>query len=553
MPLIVIHHPGADRSLSVALSPGEACLIGRSPAPTQVAALVGNRRLSCVVIDHEAISGNHCLVWCDVSGVYACDLASRNGTWSRLDASPTLLSGARLRIDLAGVVARTRAAATPIPAPGWRGADDFARSVGDVLQRWFDAQGVSVRVVVTTPDTEALDPRLALATGGVIDVVRPGGATADLRFPALMEDAARFVATQNALIEQESGHDEGFVLRSSPFREAHRRVFDAAARGHRLLLLGPSGVGKERLATCYHRHSDRRSGPFMAVNCALLDRGMVWAQLFGATRGSFTGAVGDVRGAVEAAHGGTLFLDEVAELDATTQSALLRFLDARGEYQRLGDPKARTADVRVVAATNRDLRAAVRVGSFRQDLWYRFAAAVVEVPGLRDRPEDIAAFLIGRSCWDAFTDGAKELLLGYDWPGNFRELDNFAQRIEREALARPIDRAAASVALREGAAAVVTPSEPPPDAPRGGAWEAILARAAVAWREDRGGDPATLGDLDAFNHGYVKPLFAARASGVDQGAPVDGINWSALGRRIAVADGSTVRRWVMRYLDRFRR
>ena len=220
-------------------------------------------------------------------------------------------------------------------------------------------------------------------------------------------------------------------------RAALRTAAIAAAADVSVLVLGETGTGKELLGRALHAESPRRSGPFVPVNCAALPGEVAESQLFGHRKGAFTGAVEDSGGLVAAAAGGTLFLDEVGELDAAVQTKLLRFLES-GEYQRVGEATERYADVRVVAATNRDLAAEVAAGRFRQDLFYRLHVVPVELPALRERPGDIrrlAVRFIGGLAREhgvtapAFAEDALVRLEGYSWPGNVRELRNVCQRL----------------------------------------------------------------------------------------------------------------------------
>jgi len=561
MPTVHIHHPGATDPVARTLAPGDALLVGRSPTASRLTEPLEGWRLEAVALDHDAISANHALLRCDEAGVWVQDLASRNGTWLKLDTLPLALTSTTLRLDLAVVRPAVGEVAAPFPPPGWAGPQDYAACVCRAIRSWLEDQGFGAEVVPVAPREARRGYRLPLATGEEVELRPAGTGTFDLRFPRLMDAAAAFVETQNALLEQDADHEEGFVLRSSAFRAAHLRVRDAAQRALRLLLLGDTGTGKERLARCYHRHSPRHEGPFKAVNCALIERGLIYAQLFGARRGSFTGATQDLKGAVEAAHGGTLFLDEVADLDVEAQGMLLRFLDERGEYERLGDPASRRADVLLVCATSRDLRAAVRAGRFRSDLWYRFAGAVVDVPPLRDRPEDLRAFLElpwgAVNAWEALTPEARDLVLRHAWPGNFRELENFVRRLPRATRPNSIDRAACERALSEGLlhrpSAPSAPSAPPRAEPVGVLWGELLAQATRAWREDHeGADPAKPAEIRDFTESYLKPLLAANVTGVARGEPVKGLNWSSVARDLDVADGSTVKRWIERYVARFR-
>jgi transcriptional regulator with PAS, ATPase and Fis domain len=203
-----------------------------------------------------------------------------------------------------------------------------------------------------------------------------------------------------------------------------------------VLLTGESGTGKEVTARLIHRESARKARPFIALNCAALPEQLLESELFGYERGAFTGAQQTKPGQIELASGGTLFLDEVGEMSPSAQAKFLRVLQER-EFQKLGGTRLQKADVRVIAATNRDLRKAVEHGTFREDLYYRLQVFDVRLPPLRDRRSDILVltetFLreIGKSFARppaGLTQDAKIALLQHDWPGNVRELRNALER-----------------------------------------------------------------------------------------------------------------------------
>ncbi|MGA3089788.1 MAG: sigma-54 dependent transcriptional regulator [Terriglobales bacterium] len=203
-----------------------------------------------------------------------------------------------------------------------------------------------------------------------------------------------------------------------------------------VLILGETGTGKELIARAIHAMSNRSTRPFVRVNCAAIPSSLIASELFGHEKGAFTGALQRRLGRFEAAHGGTILLDEIGELPMETQIALLRVLQER-EFERVGSSQPISVDVRIIAATNRDLTAAVSAGTFRQDMFYRLNVFPVHVPPLRERADDIPLLvetLIGRYSRKAgkrvrgIKKGTVELLQAYDWPGNIRELQNVMER-----------------------------------------------------------------------------------------------------------------------------
>src|SRR5262245_8654577 len=202
----------------------------------------------------------------------------------------------------------------------------------------------------------------------------------------------------------------------------------AAASDGKVLITGESGVGKDLLARHIHCRSRRSSRPFVAVNCAAMTESLLESELFGHVKGSFTGAYRDNPGKLRAAHRGTIFLDEVGEMSLRMQATLLRFLES-GEIQSVGaDTASAVVDVRVVAATNRNLHEMIAAGQFREDLLYRLRVIHLDIPPLRERREDVRLLVMhfaqraGRTV--TFTEEAMQLLVRYRWPGNVRELHN---------------------------------------------------------------------------------------------------------------------------------
>ena len=228
----------------------------------------------------------------------------------------------------------------------------------------------------------------------------------------------------------------GIVGESAAWREALRKATQVAGTDTTVLVTGESGTGKEVLARFIHRASRRSNGPFVALNCAALPEQLLESELFGYERGAFTGAHQAKPGQVELAAGGVLFLDEVSEMSLVAQAKFLRVLQER-EFQRLGGTRILKANMRVVAATNRDLGKAIDQGTFRKDLFYRLNVFDIPIAPLRERTDDIlplsAALLqeiaqsFGRPLIN-LTAHAREALLGHDWPGNVRELRNALER-----------------------------------------------------------------------------------------------------------------------------
>jgi transcriptional regulator with GAF, ATPase, and Fis domain len=237
--------------------------------------------------------------------------------------------------------------------------------------------------------------------------------------------------------EIKSRHDfEEIVGNSEAIRKTLRRVELVARTSSTVLLLGETGTGKELLARNIHARSERQSRPLIKVDCGTLPSGLIESELFGHERGAFTGAYESKAGRFELAHEGTIFLDEIGELPLDLQSKLLRVLED-GELRRLGARQEKEVNVRVIAATNRDLRQAIRKGEFREDLYYRISVFPIEIPPLRRRPEDISplvSYFVTQCAREAcktirsISKASMSALEAYDWPGNVRELRNVIER-----------------------------------------------------------------------------------------------------------------------------
>src|SRR6185436_12023580 len=229
---------------------------------------------------------------------------------------------------------------------------------------------------------------------------------------------------------------EGMVGEAPELQAVCDVVKQAAPTKATVLVLGESGTGKELIAQALHELSPRRDKPFVKVACAALSESLLESELFGHERGSFTGAIGRKEGRFELADGGTLLLDEIGEISPTVQVKLLRALQTR-EFERVGGTQTIKVDVRVVAATNRDLAAEVKAGKFREDLYYRLNVVAVTLPPLRKRRGDIpalAAFFVEKyakaygKAVTSLAPGTLTALLSHEWPGNVRELENVIER-----------------------------------------------------------------------------------------------------------------------------
>src|SRR4051812_32436022 len=223
---------------------------------------------------------------------------------------------------------------------------------------------------------------------------------------------------------------------SDVMREVYQIVEAVASSTASVLILGESGTGKELVARAVHSKSDRAKGPFFALNCAALPKEILENELFGHEKGAFTGSISEKQGAFEMASGGTIFLDEVAEMSPDIQVKLLRALETR-QVRRLGGKKEIHVDIRIVAATNKELQKAIADGELREDLYYRLAVVQIDLPPLRDRAGDVSLlateFLHRFSSQNAkkiggFEDKAMDWILSYNWPGNVRELKNAVER-----------------------------------------------------------------------------------------------------------------------------
>jgi DNA-binding NtrC family response regulator len=310
---------------------------------------------------------------------------------------------------------------------------------GLAVLRWWMANMPETPVIMITAFGTVASAVEAMKLGAVDYLGKPLSSPDELRLLVRKALDQRQLAEQFQLLREEDADrfSCGDLVADDP---KMARVLDLARRvaptNTTVLITGESGTGKELIARCIHKNSPRSEKIFVAVNCAALAPSLVESELFGHERGSFTGAGGQHLGRFERAHGGTLFLDEIGELDGNLQAKLLRVLQEK-TFERVGGTREIAVDVRVIAATNRNLGQSVAEGKFREDLYYRLNTFPIEVPPLRDRPSDIprlGRFFLGRAARNlakphlVLTPEAEKVLLAYGWPGNVRELENTMER-----------------------------------------------------------------------------------------------------------------------------
>lgn len=540
--------------------------------------------ITLVPIASSVISEQHCLVWNDGERVYMRDLGSTNGTHHVLTSRQTVSTSSE-PVTLALAPAAGDLAAPPPPVEA-TDARDFRLKVCEAVRGWTRTQGLQAEVTLSQDASPAPDVRdIPLGDGWSLRVIPARvDATRDQRFDRAIELLWAYAREQRGEFEVvrdgEQSHND-LVLASPAIRAIHRRISQAARKGLHGVLQGESGVGKSALARCFHLHSERRDAPFIETNLGedSDDRKYLQLKLFGARAGASTTITRDRVGLMHAADGGTLFLDEVALLPLDVQGVLLHFLD-RGTYRRLGDPgdaPERRADVRIVAGTNTDLRAAVRQGAFREDLWWRLSGIVIDVPPLRDRREDIEAVLrretvtlAGRevSVHDALTPAARRFLVHeHPWRGNFRELTNLLARLGLYLDGRgAIELDACVAALSAGSLTPVAPRAPAvssaaplDDADAWGDLLPLARRLLPLWLAERAkGSPdrdearRPTFEFRVFQEEVLKPLCVARALGVehwDEAPRRPEPSYRAMAEALGYADGKTVQTALQCYVQ----
>ncbi|ELY0893001.1 sigma-54-dependent response regulator transcription factor AlgB [Pseudomonas aeruginosa] len=305
----------------------------------------------------------------------------------------------------------------------------------DVLAQ-MRVQAPWMRVVIVTAHS-AVDTAVDAMQAGAVDYLVKPCSPDQLRLAAAKQlEVRQLTAHLEALEDEVRRQGDGLESHSPAMAAVLETARQVAATDANILILGESGSGKGELARAIHTWSKRAKKPQVTINCPSLTAELMESELFGHSRGAFTGATESTLGRVSQADGGTLFLDEIGDFPLTLQPKLLRFIQDK-EYERVGDPVTRRADVRILAATNRDLGAMVAQGQFREDLLYRLNVIVLNLPPLRERAEDIlglAERFLARFVKDygrparGFSEAAREAMRQYPWPGNVRELRNVIER-----------------------------------------------------------------------------------------------------------------------------
>jgi len=317
----------------------------------------------------------------------------------------------------------------------------------DIMMPEIDGMEVLQRVKESHPDIDVImvtglsqiDTAVRAMKLGAFDYLPKPFDPDELKLVVQRAFERRQLLQENLSLKSEVSSRYRFenIIGSSPRMQAvYRLIAKCAPTNSTVLLTGESGTGKELIARAIHYNSLRKDKPFVPVDCNSLSENLLESELFGHVRGSFTGAVANKKGVFESANGGTLFLDEIGNLSLSTQAKLLRVIQER-EFRAVGDIRAQGTDIRLITATNKDLKAMVAEGTFREDLFYRINIFPIPIPPLRERREDIPAlafhFLnvfneeLGKKM-TGFSEDAMSALVNHDWPGNVRELENTVQR-----------------------------------------------------------------------------------------------------------------------------
>jgi DNA-binding NtrC family response regulator len=317
---------------------------------------------------------------------------------------------------------------------------------------------------------------------------------------------------------------DNLIGRSVAMREIFQTVTRVAPTRATVLLAGESGVGKDMIARAIHQHSPRKDGPFVKINCTALPENLMESELFGYEKGAFTGAASSKPGKFEQADKGTVFLDEIGDVPANIQVKLLRVLQDR-QFERLGSNLTRNVDVRVIAATNVDLRAALEEGRFREDLYYRLNVVPISVPPLRDRREDVPFLVLhfisklGKELGSEIKEispGAMDRLLEHNWPGNVRELENTIERSMVLAAGRVLEAADVRIENIRGTVASASATQMLPDGYTLDQWEQVMIREAL---QRAGGNKSQAARLLGLTRNALR--YRLTQMGLDNGKETD--------------------------------
>src|SRR3989304_6102720 len=293
--------------------------------------------------------------------------------------------------------------------------------------------------VIILPAYASLDTAVKALRAGAYDYIMKPIIHEEIKQVVRNALKLKNLQTENILLKREIGKDcdfNGIIGGSRALKGIISEVKKIASTKSKVLLLGETGTGKELFARVIHFNSSRRALPFVPINCSAIPETLLETELFGHVRGAFTGAVATKKGLLEEADGGTVFLDEIGDMSLSLQAKLLRVLEDQ-VIRPVGSTKATKVDIRLITATNKDLKAQVRAGSFREDLYYRINVISIQIPPLRNRKEDIGSLInhfiakysqeMGKQAQD-FSSDALSLMISYPWPGNVRELQNVIER-----------------------------------------------------------------------------------------------------------------------------
>ncbi len=320
---------------------------------------------------------------------------------------------------------------------------EFALVISDLKLPGISGMQVLQSIRSATPETSIIIITAYASVDNAVEAMKNGAedylvkpfSLDEIRIIIKRVMEKRGILIDNALLREQLKEKYSFdniVGNSEPMIEVYKMINKVKDTKATVLVTGETGTGKELIARALHYNGTRREKPFIPVNCCALTDSLLESQLFGYAKGAFTGALKDTPGLFELADGGTIFLDEIGDTDASFQQALLRVLEG-GEIQPVGSAERKKVDVRVVAATNKDLETAVKEGKFREDLFYRLNVITIQIPPLRDRKDDILPLALyfmnkyskgNNKAVNEITTEAKSILESYQWPGNVRELEN---------------------------------------------------------------------------------------------------------------------------------